>query len=162
MLRAVCDCVLNTIKTKEMVVFFWRPRPHLLLASIEAVDVELVRTPEYLGLQLDDRLDWSAKRWHSLQEGAEAVLFPYRRLGSFNICRKLLLMFYQLVVASVLLSAVVCRGGGTQKRDAMRLDRLVRRAGSMVGTELDALMSLAERRTLNKLLSVMDHARNGQ
>ncbi|KAI4874508.1 hypothetical protein NFI96_027595, partial [Prochilodus magdalenae] len=46
------------------------------------------------------------------------------RLGSFRICQKLLLMFYQSVVASVLFYAVVCGEGSISKRDAGRLDRL--------------------------------------
>lgn len=35
----------------------------------------------------------------------------------------------------------------------MPLDRLMRRAGNVVGTELESLMSVAERRVLNKLLN---------
>ena len=54
--------------------------------------------------------------------------------------------------------AVVCWGGNSKKRDAARLDRLVRRASSVVGTELDSLRTVAERRTLKKLLSILDNA----
>ena len=67
-------------------------------------------------------------------------------------------MFYQSVVASALFCAVVCWGGSIKKREAMRLDRLVRGAGSVVGRELEALISVAERWTLNKLLDIMDNA----
>jgi len=63
-------------------------------------------------------------------------------------------MFYQSVVASILFYAVVCWGGNSKKRDASRLDRLVRRAGS----ELDSLAIVAEKRTLDKLLSILDNA----
>ena len=44
-----------------------------------------------------------------------------------------------------------------KNRDAMRLDRLVRGAGSVVGRELESLISVAERRTLNKLVDIMDN-----
>ncbi|KAI3358660.1 hypothetical protein L3Q82_014719 [Scortum barcoo] len=44
-----------------------------------------------------------------------------------------------------------------KKKYAARLDKLVRKAGSVVGTELDSLTSVAERRTLNRLLSIMDN-----
>ena len=43
-----------------------------------------------------------------------------------------------------------------KKRDEMRLDKLVRRAGSVVGVELDSVVKVAERRTLHKLLSIME------
>ncbi|KAI4898268.1 hypothetical protein NFI96_030779, partial [Prochilodus magdalenae] len=66
-------------------------------------------------------------------------------------------MFYQTVVSSCLFYAVVCWGGSIKKRDKMRLDKLVRRAGSVVGVELlDSVVKVEERRTLHKLLSIMD------
>jgi len=48
-------------------------------------------------------------------------------------------------------------GGRIKRRDARHLDRLVRRAESVVGTELDSLVSVAERRTLEKTLSILDN-----
>ncbi|KAK0137273.1 RNA-directed DNA polymerase from mobile element jockey [Merluccius polli] len=147
---------LNTSKTKEMVVDFRRKKPHLQPVSIEGVDVEVVRTYKYLGLQLDDKLDWTANM-EAVHRKGQSRLYFLRRLGSFNICKKLLQMFYQSVVASVLFHAVVCWGGSSRWRDAGQLDRLERRAGSVVGTELDSLVTVAERRTLDKLRSILDN-----
>ena len=48
-------------------------------------------------------------------------------------------MFYQSVMASVLFYVAVCWGGNMSKRDTGRLDRLVRKAGSVVGQSLDSL-----------------------
>ena len=135
---------------------FRRKKPQLQPVSIEGVDVEVVRTYKYLGLQLDDTLDWTANL-DAVQRKGQSRLYFLRRLGSFNICKKLLQMFYQSMVASVLFFAVVCWGGSSKKRDAARLDRLVRRAGSVVGTELDSLVTVAERRTLDKLLSILEN-----
>lgn len=148
---------LNSSKTKEIVVDFRRKKPHFQPVSIEGVDVEVVRTYKYLGLQLDDKLDWT-ENMDSLCRKGQSRLYFLRRLGSFNICKKLLQMFYQSVVASVLFYAVVCWGGSSKRRDAGRLDRLVRRAGSVVGSELDSLVTVAERWTLDKLLSILDNA----
>ncbi len=60
-------------------------------------------------------------------------------------------------MASVLFYAVTCWGGSIRKRDAGRLDRLVKKAGSVVGMELETLTSTAESRTLNRLDSIMDN-----
>ncbi len=54
-------------------------------------------------------------------------------------------MFYQTVITSVLFYAVVCWGGSIKRRDATRLDKLVRKAGSVVGNELDTRTSVAEK-----------------
>ncbi|KAI3361742.1 hypothetical protein L3Q82_001955 [Scortum barcoo] len=155
-----CDLnhlLLNTTKTREMVVDFRRPRPHHPEPVIIKGDcVEVVHTYKYLGVQLDDKLDWTANTDALCRKGQSRLYF-LRRLASFNICKKLLQIFYQSVVASALLYAVVCWGGSLKKKDAARLDKLVRKAGSVVGTELDSLTSVAERRTLNRLLSIIDN-----
>ena len=62
-----------------------------------------------------------------------------------------------MVIASVLFDAVVCWGGSTKKRDAGKLERLVRKAGSVEGAELECITSASHKRTRGKLLTVMDH-----
>src|SRR4029434_8540624 len=47
--------------------------------------------------------------------------------------------------------------GSIKKRDAGHLDRLVRKAGDVVGTELDCLTTVSERRTLGRLLTILDN-----
>ena len=95
---------------------------------------------------MDNKLDWSANI-DAIYKKGQSRLYFLRRLRSFNVCSKLLRMFYQSVVASVLFYAVVCWGGSIKKRDAGRLDKLVRKAGAVVGSELDCLTTVVERRT---------------
>lgn len=66
-------------------------------------------------------------------------------------------MFYQTVMASVLFLALVCWGDKTRKRDAGQLDRLVRKTDHVVVIELELLTSVAEKRALNRLKSIMDN-----
>ncbi|KAI4899536.1 hypothetical protein NFI96_002056 [Prochilodus magdalenae] len=108
-----------------MVVDFRRVRP-------------LTQIYRYLRPHLDERLDWSANTDILYRKGQSRLYF-LRRLGSFNICRKLLQMFYQTVVSSCLFYAVVCWGGSIKKRDEMRLDKLVRQAGPQVHHAEDPL-----------------------
>uniref|UniRef100_A0A8C4T3P3 Reverse transcriptase domain-containing protein n=1 Tax=Erpetoichthys calabaricus TaxID=27687 RepID=A0A8C4T3P3_ERPCA len=147
---------LNTNKTKELVVDFRRPRPLLDPVIIRGDCVQRVQTYKYLGVQLDDKLDWTANT-DSLCKRGQSRLYFLRRLVSFNICNKMLQMFYQMAVVSALFYAVVCWGGSIKKKDASRLDKLVRKAGSIVGTEMDSFTSVAERRVLKRLLSIMEN-----
>ena len=98
---------LNTTKTKELVVDFGKSRscPHPVVIRGEEVDT--VENYKYLGVWLDRKLDWTHNTDHLYKRGQSRLYF-LRRLRSFNICRKLLWMFYQSVVASVLFYAVVC------------------------------------------------------
>ncbi|KAI4880116.1 hypothetical protein NFI96_005091 [Prochilodus magdalenae] len=101
---------LNITKTKEMCIDFRRSRPSQQPISIKGVDVEVVRSYRYLGVHLDERLDWSVNT-DTVYKKAQSRLY-------FRICQKLLLMFYQSVVASVLFYAVVCWGGSISKMES--------------------------------------------
>ena len=105
---------LNTSKTKELVIDFGKSRPRPCPVSIGGNEVESVGNYKYLGVWLDNKLDWSCNTDHLYKRG-QSKLYFLRRLRSFNICRKLLGMFYQTVVASVLFYAVVCWGGGIKE-----------------------------------------------
>ncbi|TWW54883.1 hypothetical protein D4764_0125760 [Takifugu flavidus] len=129
-----------------------RPRP----VQIGTEEVEGVQTYKYLELWLDNRLDWTSNT-RQLYKKTQSRMYFLRRLRSFNICRKLLWMFYQSVVASVLSYAVVCWGGSATKADLSRLEKLIRRASSVVGMKLKPLATVAERRTIDKLRSIMDN-----
>lgn len=67
----------------------------------------MVRTYKYLGLQLDDRLDWITNMDTLLRTG-QSHLYFLRKFASFRICQKLLHIFTHSVVASVLFYALVC------------------------------------------------------
>lgn len=85
----------------------------------------------------------------------QSRLYFLRRLGFFTSVHKLLQIFYQTVVTSILFYAVVCWQGNTNMRDATHLDKLVRKAGFVVGAQLDTLASVEGKRTLNRLLSII-------
>ena len=51
---------------------------------------------------------------------------------------------------------VTCWGSGLKVADNNRLNKLIRRAGDVVGEELDTLTTVAEWRMLSKLQSILD------
>ncbi len=97
--------------------------------NTRGVDIEVVPTYKYLCVQLDNKLDCSLNT-DALYRKGQSRLFLLRRLRSLDICRKMLQMFYQSVVVSVLFYAAVCWGGSIKHKDARRLEKLVKRAGS--------------------------------
>ncbi|KAI3367045.1 hypothetical protein L3Q82_009676, partial [Scortum barcoo] len=114
---------LNTSKTKELVIDFGRSRPRPRPVLLEGAEVEAVDSYKYLGLWLDNKLDWTTHTSH-LYGKTQSRMYFLRRL----------------------------------RKDTSRLDKLIRRAGSVVGTKLDSLVTVAESRTLDKLLDIMDNA----
>lgn len=112
----------------------WRCRQ--ILAGV-CKDLQISGTVEF-----DEKLDRTA----NTDGRRPSRLYFIRQFASFSISKYLQLMFCQAGGAtSALLSAAVCWGGSVRKRDASRLYELVGKAGSVVGTELDSLASVAER-----------------
>ena len=105
---------LNTSKTKELVIDLGRDRPSPRPVLLGTEEVEVVKTYKYLGLWLDNKLDWTSNT-RQLYKKAQSRMYSLRRLTSFNICKKLSGIFYQSVVASALSYAVACWGGSTSK-----------------------------------------------
>ncbi|XP_051808801.1 HIG1 domain family member 1A, mitochondrial isoform X1 [Acanthochromis polyacanthus] len=148
---------LNTSKTKEMVVDFRRrtlPHPPV---NIQGQDIETVDSFKYLGVHLNNKLDWSHNT-DALYKKGQSRLHLLRRLRSFGVCRPLLRTFYDPVVASAFLYAVVCWAPGSTERDMKRLNKLTKRASSVLGCPLDSVMDVGERRMLTKLSSIMDNS----
>ncbi|KAI3351341.1 hypothetical protein L3Q82_005882 [Scortum barcoo] len=76
-----CDLnhlLLNTTKTREMVVDFRRPRPHPEPVIIKGDCVEVVHTYKYLGVQLDDKLDWTANTDALCRKGQRPPVLPQK------------------------------------------------------------------------------------
>ncbi len=148
----------NTSKTKEMVIDLLRSESSLLRpVNIEGVDTEGVKTYSYLGVHLDDTLDWAANA-DALYKKGQSRLHFLRRLTSFNVSRDMLYMFYKSVVESALLFAAVCWGGGLMDKNRKRLDKLIKEAVLVLGRSLDSVGTVVERRSLSKMQSILDNS----
>ena len=154
-----CDTnhlLLNTSKTKEMVVHFGRSRRTPTPITIRGEEVEMVDSYKYLGVHINNKLDWTDNT-EALYRKGQSRLFFLRRLRSFNVRGELLKLFYQTVVASALFFAVACWGGNAGTTGAGKLNKLVKKAGSVVGASLESLEEVAEQRTRRKLQAILSN-----
>ncbi|KAK3569601.1 hypothetical protein QTP86_002670 [Hemibagrus guttatus] len=101
---------LNAVKTKEMVVDFRTTKTLIEPITIMDKEIEIVDNYKYLGVHLNNRMD---ERTHAdtVYKKGISRLFFLRKLISFNVCNKMLEIFYQSVVASAIYCIVVCWGG---------------------------------------------------
>ncbi|KAI3376480.1 hypothetical protein L3Q82_016937 [Scortum barcoo] len=117
---------INAGKTKELVVDF-RRRSHSPPApvSIQGMDIDTVKSYKYLGVHLNDNLDWSDNT-NALVKKGNSRLFLLRRLSITD-------------------------------RDRRRMDRLVRRASSVLGCPLDSVEVVGNGRMMAKLSSLLNN-----
>ena len=72
-------------------------------------------------------------------------------LRSFNICQPLLHTVYHSVVASALFFEMACWGEGSHSADRSRVDKIIKKASSVVNSKLDTVQQVAE----DKMLSIL-------
>ena len=124
--------------------------------SILGHNVDIVEHYKYLGVFIDNKLDWT-KNTEVLYKKGQSRLYFLRRLRSFNICRTMLRMSYESVVASAILFAVVYWGSRLRVADGNRLNKLIRKASDVVGLKLDTLTAVSDRRMLSKLQPILQY-----
>ena len=66
-------------------------------------------------------------------------------------------IFYQSVVAGAVFFAAVCWGGSIRGGDTKRLNKLIKKAGSVFRCSLDGFEVVVERRSLNKLTAILNN-----
>ncbi|TWW62767.1 hypothetical protein D4764_04G0014140 [Takifugu flavidus] len=144
---------LNVTKMKEIVVDFSKSKSPPSPVCISGKDVEIVPSYRFLGVQLD-KLEWSTNT-DAVYKKAMSRLYFLRRLRSFSVCSRMLHMFYQCVMASTIFFAVVCWAAGIKAKDANRLNKLIKKAGSVVGCKLANLDKLVRGRMVLKVRTIL-------
>ena len=114
--------LLNTTKTKELVVDFRRSKTPCQSVCIDGEEIETVQTCKYMGVLLDNKLEWSANIEAVYRRG-QSRLFFLRQLRSFNVCSDMMCMFYHTVIESALFYAVVCWGSCTTDKNCRQRDK---------------------------------------
>ncbi|XP_041950480.1 uncharacterized protein LOC121711184 [Alosa sapidissima] len=116
--------LLNVAKTKEMVVDFRRARTKLNTVSIMGDEVEVVENYTYLGVHLDNKLDWKCNT-EAVYRKEQSRLYFLRKLRYFNVCSRMLNMFYQSAVSSTIVFAAICWGTSIRANDTKKLNKLI-------------------------------------
>ena len=79
-----------------------------------------------------------------------------KHLWSFVVCMPLVRTVYNSMAASAIHYVVICWRVASSNQDRKRLNKLVRRASSVLGCPLDSVEEVGEKRMVAKLASIMD------
>eukprot|EP00745_Piridium_sociabile_P003480 TRINITY_DN12039_c0_g1_i1.p1 TRINITY_DN12039_c0_g1~~TRINITY_DN12039_c0_g1_i1.p1 ORF type:complete len:561 (-),score=151.19 TRINITY_DN12039_c0_g1_i1:152-1588(-) len=155
-LVAWCDdnfLLLNVTKTKELVIDFRKTAASVDPLLIKGQPVDVVESYKYLGTTIDARLDWSLNI-DAVCRKASQRLFFLRKLRQFQVSKKILHLFYQSAIESVMLFNRLCYYSSAKKTDMVRLERISRRAAVIIGDDLEppsASYPAAAVRKLNRI-----------
>ena len=151
---------LNVSKTKEMIIDFRIKHADYEPIIIKGSKVERVQSYKYLGVLMDNKLDWHL-HIDSVVKKLHKRMYCLRKLKSFDVSPKILTMFYNSVVCSVWRYCLVCWGGNaTGAWDKLRIDNLICNAGRIAGELLQSVESLYNHEvavTLKKIMKDESH-----
>ena len=68
----------------------------------------------------------------------------------------MLVTFYNAVICSIIMFGSVCWGGNISKLGRGRLEKIVKKAGHVVGKPLDSFKTLHEKRPYRKLMQILN------
>ena len=150
---------LNVNKTKEM-YFYWKnhianPQP----VKLGGKNVEIVNTFCYLGLTLDNKLTFS-EHVKICCKTANSRLALLRKLRKENINSKVLYIFYNSNVLSVVTFGLTIFFGHLNLKDSNSLKRIVNRARKIINIEipsLDCVYRKLVKKKANKIVKYSNH-----
>ena len=146
---------LNVSKTKELVIDFSRKNTVLDQIIINGEPVERVQSYKYLGIILDEKLSWNQNLDYIVKK-SHTRMYCLRKLRSFKLSQDILQMFFSSVVSSIMVFGLLCWGGNVAKRDRDRLDKIIKKAGGVVGRKQDDIQTIYLRLVMKKVTNILD------
>lgn len=148
---------LNVSKTKDMIIDFRKTAPIPKLTVIEGTEIDLVENYKYLGTVFDNKLCFQANA-DAISKKVQQRLYFLRKMNYFNVCTKMMTLFYRTFIESVLSFCIVTWFGNLNLADKNRLGRLVRVASKVIGVNQAQLSDLYDRQVVRKAHAILDCA----
>ena len=116
---------LNVKKTMEMVFDFRKVRNAHDALSINDESVRFVESYKYLGVYIDDRLNF-AENVHNLYKKCLQRVRHLRELVNIRVDREILSLFYRSIIESVMSYSIASWFGLSHKKDQKKLNKIIR------------------------------------
>ncbi|KAI3368136.1 hypothetical protein L3Q82_007868 [Scortum barcoo] len=147
-----CDTnnlLLNTGKTKELIVDFRRNAdPHSPI-HIKGMTVERVNSFKFLGVHISEDLTWTTG-CSKLVKKAHQRLFFLRTLRKNHLSSDILVNFYRCTIESILTSCITVWYGSCSAADRKALQRVVKAAQRIAGAPLPSIEDIYRKRCLKR------------
>ena len=132
---------LNASKTQEMIVDFRKIKNPLAPIIVNSDSIERVDCFKFLGTIISSDLAWE-NNTDAVVKKAQQRLFFLCQLKKFGLRREILVQFYRSAIESILTFSICVWFGGISQHQRIRLDREVKTASKIVGSELTSLTAI--------------------
>ena len=131
---------LNASQTREMIVDFRKRKNPLAPIIVNGDSIERVDCFKFLATVSSD-LAW-VNNTGAVVKKAQQRLFFLHQLKKFGLRREILVQFYRSAIESILTFSICVWFGGISQCQRGRLDRVVKTASKIVGSELTSLTAV--------------------
>lgn len=147
------NLILNTPKTKEMIVDFRKKTVQHLPLSINGQVVERVSSFCFLGTTIHQSLSWDLNISFIVGKAHQRFFF-LRQLRKFGVSQEGMTHFYRAVIESVLTFSILSWYGNATSQDKHQLEKVVRRASKIIGCSLPTIASHYVTRIIRKARNI--------
>jgi hypothetical protein len=145
---------LNVEKTKEIVIDYRKTTTVKNPLLINGQMVEIVHGFKYLGILMNDEIKWEEQLLANLKK-AQKRLYFLRQLKTFHISQDLMINFYRSTIESCLTNFIITWYKAASKKDINRLSKVIKTASYIIGTEMESLHTIYEKRTLKRVTNIL-------
>lgn len=144
---------LNVSKTKEMVFDFRKDRNVHEALVIKDESVVFTKSYKYLGVYIDDRLDFT-ENIHSLYKKCLQRVRHLRELANIRVDIEILSLFYNSIIESVLAYSIVSWYGSSNKKDKNKLSKIIR-IGKKMGICTQSLNNIFNDHCIKTVIKIL-------
>ncbi|XP_059828790.1 uncharacterized protein LOC132395778 [Hypanus sabinus] len=149
------NLVLNTQKTKEIIVDFRHVRSHTHIPIYINRDVvERVSSFRFLGVHISKDLTWSLNSSNLINK-AQQHLYFLLSIKKADLCPKILMDFYRCTIESILINCISVWYGNCPVSDCKALQQVVKTAQRINGTQLPTIENIYHKRCLGRAKSIL-------
>ncbi len=152
---------LNVTKTKEMIIDFRKTKNIKEPVVIGNKDVEIVDQHKYLGVTIQNNLKWNIHIDKQIKK-ANQRMYHVRCLVKLRVDNKLITLFYNSIVSSVLMYAITCWFNSCSEKDRKRINRFRKKVSKVVSPEYRCLLENAENVHISRCIGLVNRIVNDQ
>ena len=147
------NMLLNVNKTKELVFDFRRNRLDITPVVIDNSPVDICQQVKYLGVIIDDRLNWTSHIDYVVSKCHQRMYF-LRLLSSFNVSSTILRTFYHSFIESVVSYNIVLWWNSACVKDRTRLSRITKHARRII-PDVNTMDNIYESMVIKKVNNII-------
>ena len=133
---------LNTNKTKEIIFDFRKTVSESITPLlINNQKIEIVNVIKYLGITIDESLNWHA-HLNNIYKKSNQRMYFLRKLNALKVTKSILNIFYSTTIQSIFTFGITCWGGNICEQDKKKINGIIKKASRICACELPTIEEL--------------------